>query len=347
MSNQSITYKDAGVDIDAANETVHRIRDHVRSTFTPSVLSDVGSFGGMFALSALADYAQPILVSSMDGVGTKVKVAADAMKHVGIGHDLVNHCVNDILVQGARPLFFLDYFATGKLVPSVTEEVVRGLSEACKAVGCALIGGETAEMPGIYPVGSYDLAGTIVGVVERDKVLDGTKVEVGDLVVGISSSGLHTNGFSLARRVLFDCDDPMPLFETIPSLGRSLAEELLIPHRCYAPLLFPVLEEFQVHALAHITGGGLYDNIPRVIPSECYVNIERRTWPIPPIFSLIQQRGDVPDSDMFRTFNMGIGMVAILPAEFASGLAHRLNEAGCPSSIIGEVRRGGHGVEIM
>ncbi len=347
MTQQQVTYRDAGVDIDAANEAVHRIRKHVRSTYTPEVLTDIGSFGGMFSLASLAGLNEPVLVSSIDGVGTKVKIACAVGKHDTIGHDLVNHCVNDILVQGARPLFFLDYFGTGRLQPAILEEVVKGLSEACTSVGCALIGGETAELPGLYPDNEYDIAGTIVGVVEREKVIDGSKVAPGDTVVGLASSGLHTNGFSLARRLLLDGPDPLSLFEQLPGLGRSLGEELLAPHRCYGPVMMPLLQEFDIHAMAHITGGGFYDNIPRVAPADCCVKIERRTWPIPPIFSIMQERGNVADPEMFRTFNMGIGMVVILPAEQAPSLAHRLNEAGQSAYIIGDVVRGVHEVEII
>ncbi len=347
MTQQPVTYRDAGVDIDAANEAVHRIRTHVRSTFTPEVLTDIGSFGGMFSLAGLAGLQDPVLVSSIDGVGTKVKIACAVGKHESIGQDLVNHCVNDILVQGARPLFFLDYFGTGKLQPSVLEEVVKGLAEACSSVGCALIGGETAELPGVYPDNEYDIAGTIVGVVERAKIIDGSKVAPGDTVVGLASSGLHTNGFSLARRLLLDGPNPLSLFESLPGLGRTLGEELLAPHRCYGTVMLPLLQEFDIHAMAHITGGGFYDNIPRVVPADTCVKIERRTWPVPPIFSIMQERGNVADPEMFRTFNMGIGMVVILPAEQAPSLAHRLNESGQSAYIIGDVVRGVHEVEIL
>jgi phosphoribosylformylglycinamidine cyclo-ligase len=348
MTDQRLTYRDAGVDIDAGNEAVHRMRQHVRSTYTPDVLTDVGSFGGMFALSCLSGYERPVLVSSIDGVGTKVKVAALVGHHDSIGHDLVNHCVNDILVQGARPLFFLDYYGTGKLSPAVAEDVVRGLAEACRAVGCVLIGGETAELPGLYAEGDYDLVGCIVGVVDRSRIVDGTRVQPGDTVVGLASSGLHTNGYSLARRVLLDAGDAsLSPYETIPALGRTLSEELLIPHRCYAPAILPLLDEFDIHGMAHLTGGGFYENIPRVVPADCSVLIERRTWPIPPIFTLIQERGHVPEPEMYRTFNMGIGFVLILPPDQAPALAHHLNEAGESAYIIGGVRRGVHEVEII
>jgi len=348
MTDQRLTYRDAGVDIDAGNEAVHRMRAHVRSTFNPSVLTDIGSFGGMFALSGLNSYDEPVLVTSIDGVGTKVKIAARVGKNDTIGHDLVNHCVNDILVQGARPLFFLDYYGTGRLSPSVAEDIVRGLSEACRAVGCALIGGETAELPGLYAEGEYDLAGCIVGLVDRSRIIDGSRVQPGDTVVGIASSGLHTNGYSLARRVLLDAgDNSLSLYEPIPSLGRTLSEELLVPHRCYAPALLPLLEEFDIHGMAHLTGGGFYENIPRVLPADCSVTIERRTWPIPPIFTLIEERGNVPGPEMFRTFNMGIGYVIIVAAEQAPALAHRLNTVGESAYVIGDIHRGVHEVDIV
>lgn len=346
MTESRTTYRDAGVDIDAANEAVQRIKRHVRSTFTPGVLTDVGSFGGMFSLAALPTYSNPVLVSSIDGVGTKLKVAIAVGKHDTIGCDLVNHCVNDILVQGARPLFFLDYFATGKLSPSVVEDVVKGLADGCRTAGCALVGGETAEMPGLYADGDYDLAGCIVGIVERDRIINGSRVEVGDSVVGVASSGLHTNGYSLARHILLDGPSPLSLHEPMPSLGRTLAEELLVPHRCYAPSVLALLDEFDIHAMAHLTGGGFYENIPRVLPADCSVVIERRSWVVPPIFSLIQERGNVPDPEMYRTFNMGIGLVLIVPAEQAPLLAHRLNALGESANIVGDVVRGTQEVNI-
>lgn len=348
MTDTRITYRDAGVDIDAANEAVHRMRAHVRSTFTPFVLTDVGSFGAMFALGPLAAGGNPVLVASIDGVGTKVKVAAMVGRHASIGHDLVNHCANDILVQGARSLFFLDYFGTGRLLPAVAEEVVRGLSEACRQIGCALIGGETAELPGLYPDSEYDLAGCIVGIVDRSRIVDGSRVQPGDTVVGLASSGLHTNGFSLVRRILLEgSEEAMSLYEPVSLLGRTLSEELLIPHRCYANAVLPVLEEFHINGMAHITGGGFYENIPRVVPADCSVTIDRRNWPIPPVFTLIQERGNVPDTEMFRTFNMGIGFVLIVPPDEAPALAHRLNESGESAYIIGDVHRGVHEVDLV
>lgn len=299
----------------------------------------------MFSLSTLS-YQEPVLVSSIDGVGTKLKVAIAVGKHDTIGCDLVNHCVNDILVQGARPLFFLDYFATGKLSPSVVEDVVKGLALGCREAGCALVGGETAEMPGLYADGDYDLAGCIVGIVDKHKIINGSKVEVGDTLVGIASSGLHTNGYSLARHILLDGPNGLPLDEPIPVLGRTLAEELLVPHRCYAPAILALLDEFDIHGMAHLTGGGFYENIPRILPADCSVTVERRSWTVPPIFTLIQERGNVPFSEMYRTFNMGIGMVLIVPADQAPLLAHRLNALNESAYVIGDVVRGVHEVNI-
>lgn len=348
MSDQSITYRDAGVDIDAANESVLRMRDHIRRTFTPNVLTDVGAFGGMFSLAGISAYEDPVLVASIDGVGTKLKVAAAAGRHDTIGRDLVNHCVNDILVQGARPLFFLDYFATGKLAPAVAVDVVRGLAEACREAGCALIGGETAEMPGLYGDGDYDLAGCVVGLVDRRKVIDGAAIEPGDTLIGLASSGLHTNGFSLARRILLDAgDQSLSLYEPIPSLGRTLSEELLAVHKCYSQSVLPLLSEFDIKGMAHITGGGFYENLPRILPVDCSVTVERRTWPVPPIFTLIQERGRVPEPEMFRTFNMGIGLVLVVTPDQAPLLAHRLNSLGESAYIIGNVHRGVHEVDIV
>lgn len=348
MSDERITYRDAGVDIDAANEAVYRMREHVRSTFTPAVLTDVGSFSGLFALGNFTQYQNPVLVSSIDGVGTKLKIAIAMNQHDTIGRDLVNHCVNDILVQGARPLFFLDYFGTGKLNPTVAADVVKGLAEGCREVGCALIGGETAELPGLYAEGDYDVAGCIVGIVEREKIVTGSRIAPGDTLVGLASSGLHTNGYSLARRVLLENgENSLSLYEHLPSLGRALGEELLAPHRCYAGAILPLLEEFDIHGMAHITGGGFYENIPRILPTDCSVTIERRTWPVPPIFSLIQERGNVPDPEMYRTFNMGIGYVLVVAAEQAPLLAHRFNALGESAYIIGDIHRGVPEVNVV
>lgn len=349
MTHQPITYRDAGVDIDTANEAVQQMREHIRATFTAGVLTDVGSFGGIFQPDWQC-YEEPVLVSSVDGVGTKLKVAFMMNRHDTIGMDLVNHCVNDILVQGAKPLFFLDYFATGKLNREVAVEVVKGLAEACRKVGCSLIGGETAEMPGMYPDNEYDLAGTIVGIVDRRKIVDGSRIVPGDAVIGLASSGLHTNGYSLARHVLFDIAG-CSVSDTPPELsGMSLGDVLLSPHRVYAPAILPILEETGtgvIKGMAHITGGGFYDNIPRILPADCSVSVDRRNWSIPPIFTLIQQYGNVPDPEMFRTFNMGIGMTLIVERDSSLEVIERLNRAGEIASLIGEVYRGVHEVDIL
>lgn len=339
------TYRDAGVDIDAMNAGVSAIKQHVRTTFTPGVLSDVGSFGGLFALD-WTKYKEAVLVSSIDGVGTKLKVALLAGKHDTVGIDLVSHCVNDILVQGARPLFFLDYYGTGKLAPDVLIEVVKGLAEGCRDVGCALLGGETAELPGVYPDEEYDLAGCIVGVVERSKVVDGSTVSPGDAVVGLASSGLHTNGYSLARRVLFDIGGLSVDSRPEQLEGRTVGVALLEPHRCYANAVLPLLDEFNVKGMAHLTGGGFYDNIPRVLPNGCSVTIQRESWKAPPIFPFIQVLGDVPDAEMYRTFNMGIGYVLIVPRDQSADIVSRLNQAGERAYVIGEVEHGERTVTI-
>ncbi len=351
MSDETITatrpttYADAGVNINAGNDAVSQMKEHIRSTFTSNVLADVGSFGAMFAFDKNA-VNEPVLVSSIDGVGTKLKIAFAMGRHDTIGRDLVWHCVNDILVQGARPLFFLDYFGTGKLEPAVAAEVVKGLAEGCRSVGCALVGGETAEMPGMYSDGEYDLAGCIVGLVDRGRIIDGRQVAPGDALIGIASDGLHTNGYSLARHVLFEVGG-LSLDRYIPELGKTLGEELLAPHRCYAPAILPLLEQFEIHAMAHITGGGFYDNIPRALPSDCQAIVERRSWTPAPIFHLIQETGNVPDSEMFRTLNMGIGMVLIVPREQALFVVQALTEAGENAAIIGEVVKGSHEVQVV
>ncbi len=346
MPEQTTTYRDAGVDIDAMNSAVLRMRDHVRSTYTPGVLSDVGSFGGIFAVD-WKQYSEPALVSSIDGVGTKLKVAFAMNKHDSVGTDLVSHCVNDILVQGAKPLFFLDYFATGKLEPNVLVDVVKGLSEGCRNAGCALLGGETAEMPGMYPDGEYDLAGTIVGVVDRSKVIDGSTITPGDAVIGITSNGLHTNGYSLARHVLFE--KAGLVVDSCPTQlsGLSVGEVLLASHRCYASSVLPLLDKYRVKGMAHITGGGFYDNIPRILPSDCSVTVDRRLWLVPPIFQLIQDLGGVPEPEMYRTFNMGIGYVMIVERDQAMAVVTELTTVGENAALIGEVHRGPKEVDIL
>ena len=337
----ALDYRSAGVDIAAGTEAVRRIRALARGTFTPGVLSEIGSFGGLFRpeLTGLAD---PVLVSSADGVGTKLKVAFLAGRHDTVGCDLVNHCVNDILVQGAKPLFFLDYLATGRLSPDVTEAVVRGIAAACRENGCALLGGETAEMPGFYADGEYDLAGFIVGIADRDRLVDGGGVRPGDQVIGLPSNGLHTNGYSLARRIVFDA-----LGLTVDSAPEGLdgpvGEVLLRAHRSYLPLVSPLLAEAAgaVKAMAHVTGGGLTDNLPRVLPPGTAVDIDRRAWSPPPVFRFLQRHGGLTDAEAFRTFNMGIGLAIVCAAEESDALLARLGERGEPgAAVIGRVTAG-------
>jgi len=303
-------YKAAGVDIDAGNETVRRIKTLARGTFTPGVLSEIGSFGGLFRLDR-DRYQEPVLVSSADGVGTKLKVAFMMDRHDTVGADLVNHCVNDILVQGAEPLFFLDYLATGRLSPAVAEKVITGVARACRENGCALIGGETAEMPGFYADGEYDIAGFIVGAVEKSKVIDGRSVVPGDVLIGLPSAGLHTNGYSLARRVFFEMAGWKP--DTfVRDLGTTIGEALLAPHRSYLSQVRPLIEREWVKGLAHITGGGLTENLPRTLPDGCGAEIDLKSWSIPPIFRLLQQHGAVANDEMFRAWlpmSLEIGVV--------------------------------------
>jgi phosphoribosylformylglycinamidine cyclo-ligase len=329
------TYREAGVNIEAGDETVRRIGPMVRETFTPGVLADIGAFGSFFELD-LTGYERPVLVSSIDGVGTKLKVAVRTGRHDTIGQDLVNHCVNDIAVCGAQPLYFLDYFATGVLEPAVAEDVVSGFVQACKENGCALVGGETAEMPDLYAKGEYDVAGTIVGIVEKDRILDGSRVAPGDALVGLPSSGLHTNGFTLARTVLFDAygvDDTPDVLG-----GVTLGEELLRVHRSYLSVIQALNDADLVHALAHITGGGIPDNTRRVVPAPLEVDVDYSAWPRPAIFDLIQTVGDVPEEDMRRTFNLGVGLVAVVPEPRVDDAMQLLTDAGEEPVLIGQVR---------
>jgi phosphoribosylformylglycinamidine cyclo-ligase len=309
MTQKAITYADAGVSIDKANEAVAKIREYARSTFNERTLTEIGSFGGMFA-GAFPQMAEPILVASADGVGTKLKLAFETGIHNTVGADLVNHCVNDILVQGARPLFFLDYFATGKLEPDVTASVVEGMARACRENGCVLLGGETAEMPDFYPAGEYDLAGFIVGVVDKSKVIDGKSIVPGDVVLGLPSTGLQTNGYSLARKLFFEVGG-YEVDSYIDELGTTVGEALLATHSSFLPQLGPLLDSGLIKGLAHITGGGFLENIPRILPAGVSVEINRGSWPEPPIFGLMQRLGNVSQQEMFRTFNMGVGMVVI------------------------------------
>jgi phosphoribosylformylglycinamidine cyclo-ligase len=332
-------YKTAGVDIDAGNETVRRIRGLARSTFTEGVLSDIGSFGGLFRLEP-SKFRDPVLASSVDGVGTKLKVAFLADRHDTVGFDLVNHCVNDILVQGAEPLFFLDYLATGRLRPEVAASVVDGMARACRENGCALLGGETAEMPGFYVDGEYDLAGFIVGVAERGRLLTGRTVAVGDVLVGVPSSGLHTNGYSLARRIVFE-HLKLKIDARVPELGKSVGEALLEPHRSYLSLIQPMLGGGRIKGMAHITGGGITENLPRVLPYGTVAVVNRSAWNVPPIFRWLQDAGRVPESDMLRTFNMGIGLIIVTAHDRTEQLIVELSaRGGHDSRLIGEIVAG-------
>jgi len=319
-------YRQSGVDIDAGNETVRRIKSLARATFTPAVLSEIGSFGGLFRFDQAA-YRDPVLVASADGVGTKLKVAFMTGRHDTVGADLVNHCVNDILVQGALPLFFLDYLATGRLSPDIAERVVDGIARGCRENGCALIGGETAEMPGFYQDGEYDIAGFIVGVVERARVVNGRTIVPGDAVVAFPSSGLHTNGYSLARNVLFEHAGYRP-DSFVGELGMTVADALLAPHRSYLDVVRPLLADDLVKGLAHITGGGITENVPRVLPAGCAVEIELKSWDAPGIFRLIQAEGGITSSEMFRAFNMGVGLVAVCGERHVDAVLASVRQAG-------------------
>ena len=331
-------YALAGVDITSADATKELIKQHVRSTFGPEVLNDIGLFGGMFEFKG---YNNPVLVSSADGVGTKIKIATLLNKYDTVGVDLVNHCVNDILCCGASPLFFLDYIGMGKLVPEKAAQLAGGLAQACRNVGCALIGGETAEMPGVYRGDDYDLVGFIVGVVEKDQILNGSTITPGDSLLALPSSGLHTNGFSLVRKVFKVESEPYLMKVFYPELGRHLSEELLEPHRCYYPQLKPVLP--LVKGLAHITGGGLIGNLPRILPEGIGALIEKNSWSIPPIFDLIKRRGDIEEAEMFRVFNMGIGMVIVCD----SASVDRITETLPDALIIGKVIEASDGERLI
>jgi phosphoribosylformylglycinamidine cyclo-ligase len=332
-------YKQAGVDIEAGNEVVRRIRTLARGTFTPGVLSEIGSFGGLFRLNA-SGMSDPVLVSSADGVGTKLRVAFMAGIHNTVGQDLVNHCVNDILVQGAEPLFFLDYLATGRLEPDVAVQVVEGLAAGCRENGCALLGGETAEMPGFYADGEYDVAGFIVGAVERTRLIDGKSIRAGDVLIGLRSSGLHTNGYSLARRIVFE-KAGLRVDSLVPELGITVADALLAPHRSYLPLIRPLLADGVVKGMAHITGGGITDNLPRILPEGTEAVIDRSSWDVPVLFRWLQERGKVADDDMLRTFNMGIGLIVACANDDATAILQTLQREGeTAAAIIGKVRPG-------
>jgi phosphoribosylformylglycinamidine cyclo-ligase len=340
-----ITYQDAGVNIALKYAALEEAKPAIRSTFTPQVASDVGTFGAMFSLAEYANR-DALLVTSVDSVGTKLMVASMVNRHNTVGQDLVNHCVNDILAQGARPVFFMDYLAAGALSKQLITEVLEGLAVGCREAGCALIGGEIAELPGVYREGEYDLAGFIAGVVERDKAVRGNRIEPGDVLMGLASNGLHTNGYSLARKLFFDIAD-IPVDQFVPELDRTIGEELMRVHRCYAPAVLSLLEEVEVRGMAHITGGGLPDNLVRCLPAGCRAVVERGSWHVPAIFRLIQDLGRVPEEDMYHTFNMGVGFVLVVPEGVAEEGASRLSAGGETSYRIGRIEGGERGVVIV
>ena len=328
-------YKEAGVDLDAATELVARIRPVVKSTFHAGVITDVGGFGSLYSLGHL-NYEQPVLVSSTDGIGTKLKVACLANKHDTVGIDLVAMSVNDILVQGARPLFFLDYLSIGRMNLDLVTDIITGIAKGCRQAKCSLIGGETAEMPDFYGEGEYDLAGFAVGAVEKDSIIDGSDIRVGDEIIGLASSGLHSNGYSLVRRIIFQ-DLSLSANDVIPPCGCTVAEELLRPTRIYAEAVHVVLREFKISGMAHITGGGFYDNLPRILPSACQARLREGNWEVPSIFSFLQQHGEISDHEMHRVFNNGIGFVLVLPAKYLEGALELLHGMGEKSFHIGTI----------
>ena len=334
----SITYADAGVDIDVANRTKKRIKYLAHKTFTRGVVGEIGGFGGLFAIDK-TKYLDPILVSSVDGVGTKLKVAFEMGLHSTVGADLVNHCVNDIAVQGAAPMFFMDYLAAGKLEATVAEQVVEGIADACKHNGCALIGGETAEMPGFYPDGEYDLAGFIVGVVEREKIITGKDVQIGDVILGLPSNGLHTNGYSLARKLLFEVAH-YSTDDYVNEIKNKVGNELMRTHKSYWPALKKLIDGQCVSALAHITGGGITENLPRVLPRGTAALIELGSWPAIPLFDHLQQLGNVSQEEMFRTFNMGLGMLMVVSLEKFKKTQTVLEKVGEKAYTVGRIVKG-------
>lgn len=341
----SEAYKNAGVDIAAGNEAVERMKSHVKRTFRPEVMTDLGGFGALFGLNN-KKYEEPVLVSGTDGVGTKLKIAFAMDKHDTIGIDAVAMCVNDIVVQGAEPLFFLDYLACDKVIPAKIEAIVAGIADGCQESGCALIGGETAEMPGMYAEGEYDIAGFTVGVVDKSKIVNGSTISAGDVVIGLAASGVHSNGFSLVRKTLLE-DHGYSLHDTIPELNNEvLGEVLLTPTKLYVKPVLALLEQVNVKGMAHITGGGFIENIPRVLPEGVNVNVDYGTWPILPIFSLLQQKGNVSNKDMFTTFNMGIGLVIVVAENEVDKALEVLTNAGETPYVIGKVTEGNREVSF-
>jgi len=343
--DKKLTYKDAGVDIDAADKFVDSVKKIVKPTFRPEVISSIGGFGGMFALNK-EKYDNPVLVSSTDGVGTKLKIASMINKHDTIGIDLVAMCANDIIVQGAEPLFMLDYISIGKINHQILEDVLKGIAEGCKQAGCSLIGGETAEMPSFYEDGEYDAAGFVVGVVDKEKVIDGSSITYGDKIIGIGSSGIHSNGFSLVRKIFFDHLKMKPE-DYIDELGCTVGEELIKPTKIYVRTVLNIMRDFQINGIAHITGGGLLDNIVRVLPKGCSANIHMGSWDVLPIFEYMKNKGNVDDEEMLRTFNNGIGMVLVVPAADAEEIMLRLKGLNEKAYIIGEIESKGRKKNIQ
>ncbi len=345
MAEEKDAYRDAGVDVEAASKTKKAIVDMVRSTFRPEVLTDIGSFGGLFSAN-FNTMREPILVSSVDGVGTKLKVAVLMNRHDTVGRDLVNHCVNDILAMGAEPLFFLDYLAYQRHNDTMVKEIMTGLTAACRENRCALIGGEMAELSDMYRPGEYDLAGTIVGLVEKDSILDGSAVEEGDVLVGLESSGLHTNGYTLARKILLE-KEALSVNDTIKEIGRTVGEEFLEPHRSYLLPIKPFLCKPELHALAHITGGGFEGNISRILPDHVNARIITKSWTPFPIFRILKDKGGLSDRECYRTFNMGIGMVAIISPENVENFIEQINKTGLNTTVIGDVTPGDGTVKLV
>lgn len=342
----SESYKNAGVDVEAGYEAVRLMKADVKKTFIDGVMSDIGGFGGLFSIDK-SKYEEPVLVSGTDGVGTKLKMAFIADKHDTVGIDAVAMCVNDVVCSGAKPLFFLDYVAVGKNIPEKVATIVRGVADGCVQAGCALIGGETAEMPGFYPVDEYDIAGFTVGIVDKKDIIDGSKLSAGDALIGIASSGVHSNGFSLVRKVFDIREDNEKLKEHVPSLGDSLINTLLTPTKIYVKSALKLIEECDVRAISHITGGGFYENIPRMLPKHLKAVVKKDSFEILPIFKLLQETGNIPERDMFNTFNMGIGMIVAVPANEAEKAVKVLEEMGEKAYIIGSVEDGENGVELI
>lgn len=337
------TYRDAGVDVEAGYQSVKLMKDHVKRTFRPEVMTELGGFGGLFSLDK-SKYEEPVLVSGTDGVGTKLKMAFLLDKHDTVGIDCVAMCVNDVVCSGAEPLFFLDYMAVGKNYPEKVAEIVKGVAEGCVMAGCSLIGGETAEMPGFYPVDEYDLAGFTVGIVDKSKIIDGKSIKAGDKLVGLASSGIHSNGYSLVRKLINPTESNLK--EYVEKLGCTLGEELIKPTRIYVKTILDLIKKFDIKGISHITGGGFIENIPRMIPEGLRVNIQKGTWPVLPIFDLLKSLGNMGDRDIYNTFNMGIGMVLAVEADKADEITAYLKSVGEEAFIIGSITEGEAGVEI-